>query len=78
MKSVNLAFIGALVIAGTAYGQQPPDVVTSDRYENTAMGTGALANVTSPGLAGNTASGFDALYSNTTGQANTASGDSAY
>ena len=34
--------LGALALAGSAYGQQPPDVVNSDKYYNTAMGTGAL------------------------------------
>src|SRR5258706_380800 len=53
--------------------------VTSDNAFNTAMGTGTLVSL-SPGVGSsllgsfNTASGFQALYSNTTGCENTASG----
>jgi Chaperone of endosialidase len=71
------------VLSGTAMAQQPPDVVSSDTAANTAMGTGALRSLT-PDLTGqtsagvsNTASGYFALYSNTTGYGNTASGASA-
>jgi hypothetical protein len=42
----SLSLIGALVVAGSAYGQQPPDVVTSDASFNTAMGTDALLHLT--------------------------------
>jgi hypothetical protein len=35
-----------LAVAGTAYAQQPPDVVQSDSNWNTAMGTAALESVT--------------------------------
>ncbi len=61
---------------GAAVAHQPPDVVKSDVHENTAMGTNALLN-TKSSSAGNTASGFDALLSNTSGIYNTASGDIA-
>jgi len=77
----HLILIGALAVAGAAYGQQPPDVVNSDAYFNTAMGTNALFSLTpsscstSPPVGcSNTASGYEALYSNTTGYYNTASG----
>jgi hypothetical protein len=70
-----LGIIGALAVAGAAYGAQPPDVVTSDGNANTAMGTDALQILTT-GVE-NTASGSQALYSNTTGTGNTASGANA-
>jgi hypothetical protein len=59
MKSVNLGLIGALAVAGAAYGYQPPDVVVSDGLNNTAMGTDALLK--NAGGAGDTASGAYAL-----------------
>jgi hypothetical protein len=84
MKARNtsaLVLIGALAaMAEAAYGTQPPDVVNSDAYFNTAMGTGALFSLTpSSDNEGyyNTASGDQALYSDTTGTGNTASGDQA-
>jgi hypothetical protein len=64
MKSVNLGLIGALAVAGAAYGQQPPDVVNSDAYGNTAMGTNALilfAAGDPPNGSSNTAVGAGAL-----------------
>jgi hypothetical protein len=65
MKSLYqflLLTIGALALAGTAYGQVP-----STNY-NTGMGTGALGGplCMNPG-SGNTAVGFNALVANTTG-----------
>src|ERR1700730_6776068 len=70
--------LSLLNLASSAYAQQPPDIVQSDSTGNTAMGTGALALNQNTGLlAPNTASGFDALFSNTTGFANTASGASS-
>jgi hypothetical protein len=79
MKSANLVLIGALALAGAAYGQQPPDVVASDTSFNTAMGTNALLSLTpsTPNGSYNTASGDAALYSDTTGSYNTASGNKA-
>src|SRR5438270_568672 len=81
MKSLRLALIGALPVARMAYAQQPPDVVVSDHYSNTAMGTGALLSVTPSSTtilgSGNTAAGAGALSSNTTGFYNTASGAAA-
>jgi Chaperone of endosialidase len=80
MKTLNrssLVMIAALAaMAGSAYGQQPPDVVTSDGQGNTAMGTDALFSLTPSPPYGvyNTASGYEALYNNTTGAFNTASG----
>ena len=87
MKTVNrssLVLITALVaIAQSAHAQQPPDVVVSDGFENTAMGSMALFSLTYNSVpppflgVGNTASGYWALSSNTTGNYNTASGATA-
>jgi hypothetical protein len=78
MKSFNLGLIGALAIAGTAYGQQPPDIVVSDGFHgDTAMGTGALFNLSHPSgnNFNNTAAGYNALYSDIAGNGqNTATG----
>lgn len=88
MKTRNsspLILITALVtMAARAYGQQPPDVVTSDTQENTAMGSGALMSLTpdcgpNPPTCdfGNTAAGYQALFSNLGGGGNTAVGAQA-
>ncbi len=61
---------------GAAHAAQPPDVVQSDGYGNTAMGTDALLDQTA-GYYYNTAAGYLALYLNTTGQYNTAFGTAA-
>jgi hypothetical protein len=73
-----LILISAIAVAGAAYSQQPPDLVASDSLANTAMGTDALLNV-DLGESGchNTASGEDALYSDTSGSYNTATGFSS-
>lgn len=63
-------------VCGTAEAAQPPDVVQSDAYGNTAMGTDVLSNQTA-GYYYNTGAGFLALYLNTTGQYNTAFGTAA-
>ena len=65
-----------LAIAGTVYGQQPPDSVASDAYGNTAMGKSALLNLEDPS-SGNTAAGYNALISNQTGYNNTAVGSAS-
>ncbi len=70
----------ALVVALTALGQvasadPPPNVVASDAFGNTAMGTDALGVLTF-GVS-NTASGSSALAANTTGLSNTATGNLA-
>src|ERR1700734_2059417 len=75
-----ILFSALLAAAGTAYAQQPPDVVQSDGNSNTAMGTGAMAHA--PGdTADNTAVGFNALNAGPGGGAccggNTAVGSSA-
>jgi hypothetical protein len=74
-----LLSIGALALAGTAFAQVPSTNDTSDggRF-NTGMGTGALGGP-APMNGGlyNTASGYEALFSNTTGNYNTASGAGA-
>jgi hypothetical protein len=62
-------------LVGAAHAAQPPDVVVSDSNYDTAMGTDALASLTSGYQ--NTASGAYALYADTTGFDNTALGTSA-
>jgi hypothetical protein len=77
-----LGLLGALALAGTAFAQVPSSNDTSDAFGNTGMGTNALFSVTPSGncnsniFAGtcNTASGYQALYSNTAGNWNTAFG----
>jgi hypothetical protein len=58
------ALISAAVLcaigASAAYAQQPPDIVQSDSRDNTAMGTGAMANAPA-GTFNNTAVGYQAL-----------------
>jgi hypothetical protein len=70
--------VTALLAAGTAYGQQPPDVVASDGSWNTAMGTEALLSVTPNSCLycgiENTAAGAYAMQSNTSGGGNVAVG----
>jgi hypothetical protein len=74
----HLVLIGAFAAAGAAYGQQPPDSVTSDSMANTAMGTDALLNLNlDEAGCHNTAAGEDALYSDTNGSYNTATGFSS-
>jgi hypothetical protein len=81
MKTLNhssLILIGALALAGAAFAQVPSsnDTSTTDGNFNTGMGTGALGGpaATNGGIR-NTASGYQALQSNTTnGNDNTASG----
>jgi len=81
MKSVALALIGALALAGTAFAQVPSTNDTSDSYYNTGMGSFTLRALArgscqspAPVACFNTASGYGALYSNTTGFNNVASG----
>jgi hypothetical protein len=65
-------------MATSALAQQPPDLVRSDSMANTAMGSNALLNVNlSESACHNTASGEDALYSDTSGSYNTAIGFSS-
>jgi hypothetical protein len=70
--------LALLLLSEASYAQQPTDNVVSDACFNTAMGGGALlANENGAGCATsgyNTASGYEALYSNTTGGSNTAYG----
>ena len=74
--SVLICLISAM--ATPALAQQPPDVVTSDSLANTAMGTNALLHVNlDESGCHNTASGEDALYSDTSGSYNTATGFSS-
>jgi hypothetical protein len=77
-----LGLLGAFALAGPVYAQVPSSNDTSDAFGNTGMGTNALFSVTPSGncnsniFAGtcNTASGYQALYSNTAGNWNTAFG----
>ncbi len=71
-----MILIGLLGIGGSLYAQQPPDVVQSDNYANTAMGTSALNSLMS-GASSNTAAGYLALRDNTIGSFNSAYGVSA-
>jgi hypothetical protein len=77
-----LLITGTVTVASLAYGQQPPDVVKSDAFDNTAMGNGALMSIT-PGaplrVSGgrNTAAGSEALQNDTTGYQNAAFGVAA-
>jgi trimeric autotransporter adhesin len=81
MKLLTRTFLilaALLINAGTALSQQPPDSVTGDTYQNTAMGSGALFDLTpshtGPLGSGNTAAGYEALFSTTTGDGNSALG----
>jgi hypothetical protein len=73
-----LKLLIALLAWGTAYSQQPPDVVQSDSSWNTAMGSWALENVTPNSCLycgiENTAAGAFAMQSDTSGGGNTAVG----
>lgn len=60
-------------LATLAQGAQPPNVVVSDGAANTAMGTSALLSLTEEGY-GDTAAGYEALTSNTSGEQNAAFG----
>jgi hypothetical protein len=74
--SVLICLISAM--ATSALAQQPPDPVTSDSLANTAMGSDALLHVNlDESGCHNTASGKDALYSDTSGSYNTATGFSS-
>ena len=74
--SVSICLLSA--IATSALAQQPPDLVKSDSMSNTAMGSNALFNVKlSESACHNTASGQDALYSDTSGSYTTATGFSS-
>jgi hypothetical protein len=74
--SVLICLISAM--ATPALAQQPPDPVTSDSLANTAMGTDALLHVDlDESGCHNTATGEDALYSDTSGSYNTATGFSS-
>jgi hypothetical protein len=74
--AVFIWLIGAA--ASPAMAQQPPDVVKSDSMANTAMGSNALLHVNlAESGCHNTASGDDALYSDTSGSYNTGTGFSS-
>jgi hypothetical protein len=75
MNTISKWTMALTLLSGAVYGQVPSTNDTSDGNENTGMGTGALG-----GPAGlnngfsNTASGFEALFSNTTGNFNIVTG----
>lgn len=79
MKSITNWTAVLVGLSATAYAQQPPDVVKSDVYYNTAMGTIALGNLTPTYTSGNnnTAGGYAALDGLTTGANNAAFGTEA-
>jgi hypothetical protein len=76
MKSASSSWICALALAGTAYAQVPATNDTSDEYDNTGVGTNALTGginsacqigESSSSKCYNTAVGYAAVGSNTTG-----------
>jgi hypothetical protein len=78
-KATLISGVIAALIAGSAYAQQPPDVVPSDSGGNTAMGLDALLLLNAPNCSANTAceniaAGVGALYANSTGSYNEAYG----
>lgn len=74
--AMSICLISAMTTPALA--QQPPDPVNSDSLANTAMGTDALLNVDlAESGCHNTASGEDALYSDTSASYNTATGFSS-
>jgi hypothetical protein len=56
-KANFISGVIAVLIAGSAYAQQPPDVVPSDGGGNTAMGPDALLLLHAPNCTTNTACG---------------------
>ncbi len=75
-KLTYLLVIACLALVSAALAVDPPP---DGGYpvENTAEGEDALFSLLPTNLGGNTAVGFQALYSNTTGSDNTAVGDEA-
>jgi hypothetical protein len=78
--SKSFSFLALCVMADWAHAQVPVGNDTTDGYGNTGMGTNALFEV-SPGISGgvfygyyNTATGYQALYSNNSGSYNSATG----
>jgi hypothetical protein len=71
-SSMVVLGIALVAMVRISHAAQPPNVVTSDAAGNTAMGGGALQNITQG--AHNTASGNAALYWNSTGSNNTGTG----
>jgi hypothetical protein len=73
----TFGLISALSLFGTSFAQVPStnDTSTTDNQYNTGMGTVALGGpAATAGGESNTASGYQALFSNTTGVLNTALG----
>jgi hypothetical protein len=73
--SAIVLFAASVAMAQSAYGQQPPDSVTSDGFGNTAMGSNALLDLSTAGDTGeNTAAGYYSLSANISGSQNSAFG----
>lgn len=73
-----ILFLALTTAFQAVHAQQPPDLVNSDGYFNTASGTHALENLTpNPDGNNNSAFGNVALQFNTTGQWNTGIGSEA-
>ena len=70
LSTVLIAALAATVLP--IYADPPPNVVESDAFSNTAMGTNALIGLTDGSA--NTASGYEVLRANTTGYHNSAFG----
>lgn len=77
MYAISKWAIALTLLGGAAYAQLPSTNDASDGFGNTGMGTGALINDTPEAFTygiNNTASGYEAMYFNTTGDDNTAIG----
>ena len=71
--------LALIFVALSANAQQPPDIVHSDAYFNTAMGYNALGSqipVGSQIAMNNTATGYETMQGNASGKENTANGAS--
>jgi hypothetical protein len=82
VSDVSYKTLLLIFVAFSVNAQQPPDIVHSDAYFNTAMGDNALLNLTPFGTPGgpgssNTATGYSTLEETTTGFENTANGSLA-
>jgi hypothetical protein len=81
MKKPHTGFVRSLLLAATltfaglAYAQQPPDVVASDAYNNTASGSNVLLNMQPrSGEINNSAIGEATLYDRKAAGSNAATG----
>ena len=79
MSDVSYKTLALIFVALSANAQQPPDIVHSDAYFNTAMGYNALGSqipVGSQIAMNNTATGYETMQGNASGKENTANGAS--